>query len=153
MIQNFEGYRAAPYDAADNMATIGFGYTFNRDNNLELWNEAGVQLSESERQQLTAIDRAPAGQKTLLGLAFTGQISQEEARSLLENVSISRYETHADRLNIPTSDERAAVVSMTYNRGDGRMQSHMQGFNEAIADGDRAEAWYQLRYNSRRDEP
>ncbi len=153
MIQNFEGYRAAPYDANDNMATIGFGYTFNRDNNLALWTEAGVQLSQAEREQLAAIDRAPAGQKTALGLAFTGQISREEARSLLENVSISRYETHADRLNIPSSDERASVVSVTYNRGDGRMQTHMQGFNDAISDGDRAEAWYQLRYNSRGTNP
>ena len=37
MIQNSEGYRAALYDAGDNMATIGFGYTFNRNNNVELW--------------------------------------------------------------------------------------------------------------------
>ena len=148
MIQNFEGFRAAPYDAGDNMATIGFGYTFNRNNNVELWDLAGVQLSQEERRQLAAIDRAPAGMKTGLGLAFTGQISKEEARSLLENVSISRYEAHADRLGMPNSDERATVVSLAYNRGDGRMQTHMQGFNEAIADGDRAEAWYQLRYNS-----
>lgn len=63
MIQNFEGYRAAPYDARDDMATIGYGYTFNRDNNVELWDRAGVQLSQAERQQLAAIDRAPAGQK------------------------------------------------------------------------------------------
>ncbi|MCH2091806.1 MAG: hypothetical protein MK141_09580 [Pseudoxanthomonas sp.] len=67
MIQNFEGYRAAPYDAEDGKATIGFGYTFNRNNNLELWDRAGVQLSQTERQQLMAIDRAPDGQKTALG--------------------------------------------------------------------------------------
>lgn len=153
MIQNFEGFRAAPYDAGDRMATIGFGYTFNRDNNFQLWDQAGVQLSESERRQLAAIDAAPAAQKTALGLAFTGQITRGEARSLLENVSLDRYEAHADRLGIPESDERAAVVSITYNRGDGRMRSHMQGFNDAIEDGDRAEAWYQLRYNSRGTNP
>lgn len=153
MIQNFEGFRAAPYDAGDRMATIGFGYTFNRNDNLALWDQAGVQLSESERRQLAAIDAAPAAQKTALGLAFTGQITREEARSLLENVSLDRYETHADRLGMPASDERAAVVSITYNRGDGRMRSHMQGFNDAIEDGDRAEAWYQLRYNSRGTNP
>ncbi|QNH13517.1 XVIPCD domain-containing protein [Xanthomonas sp. SI] len=148
MIQNFEGYRAGPYDAGDNMATIGFGYTFNRSNNLELWDRAGVQLSQAERQQLRAIDAAPAGQKTAMGLAFGVQITQEEARSLLENASLSRYEGHATNLNMPFSDERAAVVSITYNRGTGRMATHMQGFNDAISDGDRAEAWYQVRYNS-----
>jgi len=149
MIQNFEGYRAAPYDAEDHKATIGFGYTFNRDNNLELWDRAGVQLSQAERQQLIAIDRALDGQKTALGLAFDVRITREEARSLLENASFSTYERPATNLEMPFSDERAVVVSLTYNRGDGRMATHMQGFNDAIADGDRAEAWYQLRYNSK----
>ena len=153
MIQNFEGYRAVPYDARDDMATIGYGYTFNRDNNVELWDRAGVQLSQAERQQLAAIDRAPAGQRTALGLAFNVQITRDEARSLLENASISRYEGHATNLNMPFSDERAVVVSLTYNRGAGRMATHMQGFNDAIRDGDRAEAWYQLRYNSRGTNP
>lgn len=149
MIQNFEGYRAQPYDAEDERATIGFGYTFNRDNNLELWELAGVQLSQGERQHLIAIDRAPSEQKTALGLAFDVRITREEARSLLENASFSTYERPAMNLGMPFSDERAVVVSLTYNRGDGRMATHMQGFNYAIADGDRAEAWYQIRYNSK----
>ncbi len=153
MIQNFEGFRAGAYDAGDRMATIGFGYTFNRNDNLAQWDRAGVQLSQDERRQLAAIDAAPGLQKTALGLAFSGQITRDEARGLLENVSLGRYEGHADRLNMPPSDERAAVVSITYNRGDGRMQSHMQGFNDAITDGDRAESWYQLRYNSRGTNP
>lgn len=153
MIMNFEGFRSAPYDANDRMATIGYGYTFNRENNVELFDHAGVQLSVTERQQLAAIDRAPANQKTALGLAFRVQITQEEARSLLENASISRYEGPANGLNMPYSDERAALVSVTYNRGPGRVNTHMQGFTDAITDGDRAEAWYQLRYNSRGTNP
>ncbi|RMH94435.1 hypothetical protein EBB59_01735 [Lysobacter pythonis] len=143
MIQNFEGYRAVPYDARDDMATIGYGYPFNRDNNVELWDRAGVQLSQAERQQLAAIDRAPAGQRTALRLAFNVRITRDEASSLLENASISRYEGHATNLNMPFSDERAVVVSLTYNRGAGRMVTHMQGFNDAIRDGDRVKAWYQ----------
>lgn len=153
MIQRFEGYRAAPYDANDNMATIGFGYTFNRNNNVALFDEAGVQLSDRERRQLTAIDNAPADQKTALGLAFPVQITRDEARSLLEVASLPNYEGPANRLNMPLSDERAALVSVTYNRGEGRVNSHMQGFTDAVADGDRAEAWYQLRYNSRGTNP
>ena len=153
MIQRFEGYRAAPYDANDNMATIGFGYTFNRNNNVALFDQAGVQLSDRERRQLTAIDNAPADQKTALGLAFPVQITRDEARSLLEVASLPNYEGPANRLNMPLSDERAALVSVTYNRGAGRVNSHMQGFTDAVADGDRAEAWYQLRYNSRGTNP
>jgi GH24 family phage-related lysozyme (muramidase) len=153
LIQNFEGFRAGSYDANDNMATIGFGYTFNRANNVELWDQAGVQLSPTERRQLAAIDAARPDQRTAMGLAFPVQITREEARSLLENASLPRYEGPANNLNMPSSDERAAVVSITYNRGTGRMATHMQGFNDAIADGDRAEAWYQLRYNSRGTNP
>lgn len=149
MIQRFEGYRATPYPDNDNMATIGYGYTFNRNNNVALFDQAGVQLSDRERQQLTAIDNAPANQKTALGLAFPVQITRDEARSLLETASLPNYEGPANRLNMPLSDERAALVSVTYNRGAGRVDSHMQGFTDAVADGDRAEAWYQLRYNSR----
>lgn len=149
MIQRFEGYRATPYPDNDNMATIGYGYTFNRNNNVALFDQAGVQLSDRERQQLTAIDNAPANQKTALGLAFPVQITRDEARSLLETASLPNYEGPANRLNMPLSDERAALVSVTYNRGAGRVGTHMQGFTEAVADGDRAEAWYQLRYNSR----
>ncbi len=153
MIQRFEGCRAAPYDARDGMATIGYGYTFNRNNNVELFDQAGVQLSDRERRQLTAIDNAPANQRTALGLAFPVQITRDEARSLLENASLPNYEGPANRLNMPLSDERAALVSVTYNRGPDRVATHMQGFTEAVADGDRAEAWYQLRYNSRGTNP
>jgi GH24 family phage-related lysozyme (muramidase) len=148
MIQNFEGFSDRPYDARDRMATIGFGYTFNRNNNVELFDQAGVQLSPEERRLLAAVDAAPNNQKTALGLALPIRITREEARSLLENVSLDRYTGPADRMGLPSSDERAAVVSITYNRGPDRVNTHMRGFSEAIADGDRAEAWYQLRYNS-----
>ena len=148
MIQNFEGFEPRVYDAGDRMATIGFGYTLNRNDNVDIWDRAGVQLSADERRQLAAIDAAPAGQKTALGLAFSAQITKDEARTLLENVSLSRYETVADRLSMPNSDERAAVVSITYNRGQGAVNRNMQGFADAVEAGDRAEAWYQLRYNS-----
>jgi GH24 family phage-related lysozyme (muramidase) len=148
MIQNFEGFRERAYDAGDNMATIGYGYTFNRNNNVALFYQAGVQLSPEERRMLAAVDAAPNNQKTALGLALPIQISREEARSLLENVSLDRYTGPADRMGLPNSDERAALVSITYNRGPGRVDSRMQGFSDAIADGDRAEAWYQMRYNS-----
>lgn len=49
MIARFEGFEPRPYDANDAMATIGFGYTFNRNNNVELWDAAGIVLSRTER--------------------------------------------------------------------------------------------------------
>lgn len=153
MVQNFEGFRSRPYDANDNMATIGYGYTFNRGNNVALFDQAGVQLSDAERRQLTAIDNAAPGDRTRMGLAFPVQITRDEARSLLEVASLPNYEGPANALNMPYSNERAALVSVTYNRGPERVNTHMQGFTDAVADGDRAEAWYQLRYNSRGTNP
>lgn len=149
MIARFEGFESRPYPDRDGMATIGFGYTFNRNNNVELWDRAGIALSDTERQQLAAIDRAPANQKTALGLAFGVQITREESRNLLERASLPEYEGPADGLNMPYSKERAALVSVTYNRNPARVRTHMQGFTDAVTDGDRAEAWYQLRYNSK----
>jgi GH24 family phage-related lysozyme (muramidase) len=147
-IMNFEGFRNRPYDAGDGMATIGFGYTFNRNDNVALFAQAGVQLSQTERRQLAAIDAAAPADKTRLGLAFPVQISREEARGLLEIASLPQYEGPANRLGMPDSNERAALVSVTYNRGGARVNQRMQPFTEAVGAGDRAEAWYQLRYNS-----
>ena len=135
MIQNFEGFRGRSYDANDNMATIGFGYTFNRGNNVALFDQAGVQLSDAERRQLTAIDNAAPGDRTRMGLAFPVQITRDEARSLLEVASLPNYEGPANALNMPYSNERAALVSVTYNRGPERVNTHMQGFTDAVAEG------------------
>lgn len=73
-----------------------------------------------------------------------------EADSLLR-ASLSGYERPANRLNMPLSDERVALTSVAYNRGPGALTGKPGG-NEhpvmtAIREGNRAEAWYQLRYN------
>ena len=149
MIARFEGFEARPYPDRDGMATIGFGYTLNRNNNIELWDRAGIALSDAERQTLSAIDAAPADQKTRLGLASGLQITREESRSLLERASLPQYEGPADDLDMPYSNERVALVSVTYNRSPALVRTRMQGFMDAVGDGDRAEAWYQLRYNSK----
>jgi GH24 family phage-related lysozyme (muramidase) len=52
MIARFEGFEARPYPDRDGMATIGFGYTLNRNNNVELWDRAGIALSDAERRTL-----------------------------------------------------------------------------------------------------
>lgn len=149
MIARFEGFEARPYPDRDGMATIGFGYTLNRNNNVELWDRAGIALSDAERRTLSAIDAAPANQKTRLGLTSGLQITREESRSLLERASLPQYEGPADDLNMPYFNERAALVSITYNRSPALVRTRMQGFMDAVGDGDRAEAWYQLRYNSK----
>ena len=49
---------------------------------------------------------------------------------------------------MPMSQERAALVSLVYNRGAGAYSASMQPFRDAIVAGDRGEAWFELRYNA-----
>ena len=59
VISGSEGLHAHVQDVGDNRATIGWGYTFNRDNNASIWRESGIELTPQQWQTLTAIDAAP----------------------------------------------------------------------------------------------
>lgn len=149
LIASMESFEPKPYDLGDGAATIGYGYTFNRNENLANWEKAGISLTREEKEALKKIDDEPSNSKRKeLGLAFTRNLTQTEARALLESASISKYEGPANQLNMPYSIERAAVVAMTYNRGEAKVNENMQAFQDAIKAGDRAEAWYELRYQS-----
>ena len=147
-----EGLHARVQDVGDNRATIGWGYTFNRNNNTEIWRESGIALTDQQWRTLAQIDAAPAADKTRLGLGFTRQLDEGESDRLLR-ASMREYEGPANNLNMPLSDERVALTSLTYNRGVGAIAGNA-GRNlpehpvmDAIRDGDRAEAWFQMRYN------
>jgi len=134
-------------DVGDGRATIGYGYTFNRDNNVDLWRASGINLNNHEWQQLSAIDNAASGERTRLGLQFTRILNAAEGDQLL-NASIPEYEQPIAGLGMPVSQERAALVSLVYNRGAGAYNSSMQSFRDAVNAEDRAEAWYEMRYNA-----
>src|SRR2546425_6097953 len=116
---------------APDHTTIGYGYTFFRNNNLALWQAAGITLTSSEIQQLQDIDAASNNQKDNLALQFTRTITQSEAIALLRH-TYPEYEGPAKTLGMPFSEERAAFVSITYNRGEGNVNSKMQDFFSAI---------------------
>ncbi|TXH65153.1 MAG: hemolysin [Lysobacteraceae bacterium] len=147
-----EGLHARAQDVGDGRATIGWGYTFNRDNNVEIWRASGIELTQREWQTLAAIDAAPAQDRTRLGLTFTHRMNEADSDRLLR-ASMAEYEGPATALGMPLSDERVALVSLTYNRGAGMLNGiHNRDIPEhpimdAIRDGDRAEAWFQMRYN------
>jgi trimeric autotransporter adhesin len=147
LISSAEGHIATATDIGDNRATIGYGYTFNRSNNLALWQAAGITLTPEEEEQLEAIDAAADDQKTALALQFTRSISKDEAKDLLRQ-TYGEYEAPALALDMPFSHERAAFVSLAYNRGVVNLERRMQGFYDAVRDGNRAEAWFQMRYMS-----
>lgn len=145
VIVGTESLHGRAMDVGDNRATIGWGYTLNRNNNVEIWERSGLELSEAEWDTLRRVDAEPtlAG-KTRLGLTFTRELDEADADALFR-ASVREYERHAIDAGMPLSDERIALVWVTYNRGIGAMQGH--AVLEAIADGDRAEAWHQMRYN------
>lgn len=152
VIVGAEGLHAHAQDVGDNRATIGWGYTLNRNNNVNIWRASGIDLSDAQWQMLARIDAAPRDDKTRLGLGFTRQLNEAESDSLLRS-SMAEYEVPATRLEMPLSDERIALVSLAYNRGSANLIGNPTNnipehpVMEAIRQGDRAEAWYQIRYN------
>lgn len=152
VVAGAEGLHARSQDVGDGMATIGYGYTFNRHNNVEIWRNAGIRLTPQEAAALAAIDAAPAADRTRLGLAFPREVTAAESEQLLR-ASMREYEGPANSLNMPLSEERVAMVSLTYNRGAGPLMGDParnipeHPIMDAIRDGDRAEAWFQMRYN------
>lgn len=148
-----EGLHARAQNIGDRMATIGWGYTFNRNNNVAIWRESGIDLTQEQWRTLAAIDAAaPNAEKTRIGVTFTRVLDAADSDRLLR-ASLSEYAGPADGLGMPLSDERVAVVSLAYNRGVGSLSGSQQRnvpehpVLDAIRSGNRAEAWFQMRYN------
>lgn len=144
VIVGAEGLHAQVQDVGDGRATIGWGYTLNRSDNLEIWTRSGIELTAAQRDTLERVDSAPAARKTAVGLTFDRILTEVESDTLFR-ASLREYEEPAIAVGMPLSDERVALVSVAYNRGTGALRGHP--VIDAIRDGDRAEAWYQLRYN------
>ena len=106
-----EGLHAQAQDIGDGMATIGWGYTFNRSNNVAIWRESGIELNQEQWQTLARLDAAARDDRTQIGLTFTRELSATESESLLR-ASFAEYEAPANNPNMPLSDERVAMVSL-----------------------------------------
>jgi len=138
VIVGTEGLHANVQDVGDNRATIGWGYTLNRNNNVEIWERSGIELTDAQRDTLARVDAAPVAQRTAIGLTFDKVLTEAESDRLF-SASVREYEGPAINAGVPLSDERVALVSVTYNRGIGAVRDHP--VVDAISDGDRAEAW------------
>lgn len=78
VIVGSEGLHAHVQDIGDNRATIGWGYTFNRDNNVAIWTDSGIDLTQEQWRTLAAIDAAPAEDRTRIGLTFTRELNEAD---------------------------------------------------------------------------
>lgn len=132
------------------MATIGYGYTFNRSDNYQKWISAGIVLSEVDAQLLREIDAAPAANRTALGLQFPRRLTEQEATSLLEVMLIEQEAPLNTAVGggVPISVERAALLSALYGLDPTRAPARYPGLFDALQKGDRAETWFNLRYHS-----
>lgn len=152
VIVGAEGLHARAQDIGDGRATIGWGYTLNRNNNVEIWRASGIELTQEQWRTLAAVDAAGRDDKTRIGLTFNRRLDEGESDRLLR-ASMAEYEGPANSLGMPRSEEKIALVSLAYNRGPNSLTG-IPASNvpehpvmEAIRNGDRAEAWFQMRYN------
>ena len=103
LISSAEGFKPTVYRRGNDNTTIGYGYTFVRSNNLQLWQNAGITLTADEITLLQDIDAAQTrSQKNSLARQFTRSISQTEANNLLGQ-TYPEFEGPANTLTIPPS--------------------------------------------------
>jgi len=146
-ISKLEGLITQPKDLGDGEITIGYGYTFARDNNIALWTQAGIQLNPEQTSILQSIDSASdKNTKNLLATELQVTLTKEQATRLLEFTYLE-YDTKLDTLGMPESNERVALLSILYNLGKNSLPS-MPTLVGAINNGNRVEAWFQIRYNT-----
>jgi GH24 family phage-related lysozyme (muramidase) len=111
LISEVEGFGGRVYRLNDSKATIGYGYTFNSNDNLSLWTNSGIALTPEEQNILQRIDNATTDeQKTNIAYSqFTRRITKDEARALLRQ-TYPEYEGPALTLDMSLSPERGALV-------------------------------------------
>ena len=51
---------------------------FNRDNNVAIWTDSGIDLTQEQWRTLAAIDAAPAEDRTRIGLTFTRELNEAD---------------------------------------------------------------------------
>ncbi len=85
LISAAEGPEPSAVDKQDGQITIGYGYTFGRNDNAALWQAAGISLTRQELALLQSIDTAPTlARKNQLALTFSRTINTSDAANLLK---------------------------------------------------------------------
>ena len=171
LIKQFEGRSATPYypNQADRLAnnlTIGYGFNLNGSQFIRNAVLGAIYPNSNDptRQRLAGEMRTPAGLRRLEGdarLTMTDAQMRTAFDTLMDAQSNHAYEQIVNnwlqlQVAIPRSYERAVLVSLAYNGGErllgqrlcaaltrARAATDVEGMAQ-----DRAEAWYEIRYNS-----
>jgi GH24 family phage-related lysozyme (muramidase) len=152
ILKEIEGFRSKPYVDTVGHPTIGYGADL-RDNTSYSNTIPYLGLSPSEEAlfRSTVQQNYPNTAALTAALSNAGlssvSISQTDAFSVFQ-LSIPTYENRVNNWlsGIPESSERAVLVSMAYN---GLINTGTSpSLRQAVIDNDRAEAWYNIRYDS-----
>jgi len=172
LIRSVEGfYPEAYFDNADNpQPTIGVGFNLNEEpERFARYAELGIggadfalrdeldaailntQATTNEELQadLDAVLDDWANTHPEYDGPTTFTLTEAQSESVF-GVLADAYETNIDNwlADIPNSRERAVLFSLTYNSVTGPSNLLGDGLKAGIEDGDRAEAWFQIRYYS-----
>lgn len=176
VISQLEGFRELPYldTATPPKPTIGIGFNLVIDtirdlviqnigiiapDNDDPYYQAYLQLRKTLDEILGRdwsgsstevlqhdLDAALASYHSLVPSApssFT--LSYENAVAVFDAARASYEGMVTSAINMPLSRERAVLLDLTYNGGTGLLGNKLVS---AIENGDRAEAWFEIRYNS-----
>lgn len=165
-VKHFEGFEAEAYRDSVGIPTIGYGFNLRVDSVRErILAEFGLTPATQDFDDLDSLIEAVADQvwasDTALRSALDGALADYNLTHNPVRASFDVTEAEADSIfsalhegyetglnnqigGVADSYERVALLSLQYNNpiliGPG-----LEG---AVAAGDRAEAWYEIRYNS-----
>ena len=142
------------------LPTIGVGYLINGKDWQSDFRKAGVNLSDKQMQDFKTLlknlsSTTDKEQKKRYVNAYNAKsdaikLSSQQEQNLFNNI-IGNYKNEVRKKlgdevynNLDKSDEMISLVSLAYNNP----ALIGQKLVKAIKDGNRAEAWYEIRYNS-----
>lgn len=134
---------------------IGIGYDLIQHTPAEIQSDLGLTLTTAQTNLLVEAKTATTARREAIASELGLTITADQAKATFEIVANKDYENRVNNrlgITLPPSQERIALFSMVYN---GRLQDYTDiptaprietELKNALSSGDRAEAWYVIRY-------
>ncbi|MHA7878629.1 MAG: calcium-binding protein [Saccharospirillum sp.] len=170
LVKSVEGFKPGVYfdNAGNPQPTIGVGFNLNNGtvsgavyaalgivddtlrDELDITIEATrATTGEALQAELDAVLEQWANTHPVYDGPTAFTLTEAQSRTAFDQLSLT-YETNINNFvaGIPQSRERAVLFSLTYNSVTGANNLLGPGLKAALENGDRAEAWFQIRYYS-----